>query len=178
MPQDLSSQAGSLIKKEKKVQTKKRKPDANLEKLEKAAKTIIRDKTVGDWRLQEETQKEREKGQKLTSVSLEEYDENITQADHEGLDWSPYIPEEDETDGKQKEISINTATIRSIAKKLISREWRRALGKPPHKPMEDKLLSEAAQWREAKDLKKRLAEETGGICRKFECYFICLCRGF
>jgi len=82
-------------------------------------------------------------------------------ADVEG--WVQYKPSrkegEKDKDEEQKEMSLNTATVVSIRKKLITAEWRRALGKPQQDNRRQDLEQEAVVWRQRKMEVERRKEE-------------------
>lgn len=157
MSRNLSALAGKLIKKEKASRLTKRKPAPTL--IEQAAEEWMRTEEQKKRKTLEEDRQKREAETVPRSVSLEEYTQDSIKAGFEGLDWAPFQPQEDESSADKREISINSATVRALAKKLIAREWRRALGKPPSKPWEDKLEKKAAAWREARELEKLIQEE-------------------
>ena len=71
--------------------------------------------------------------------------------------WIQYQPLEKERN-KEEEISLNMSTIRAMAKRLIAREWGRALGKSQSSVL-DNLEREASSWKERKDEEKIKEEE-------------------
>lgn len=73
------------------------------------------------------------------------------------IGWKQVKPSQKE--GKKKrEISLNTSTVRALAKKLISREWARALGKPQNLEI-DSIEKDAASWKKKKDEEERRKKE-------------------
>ncbi|MDP2961107.1 MAG: hypothetical protein Q8N71_06750, partial [candidate division Zixibacteria bacterium] len=68
-------------------------------------------------------------------------------------------PESNRENKKEKQISINTATVVSIRKKLIAAEWRRALGKPQQDNRLQDLEREAVVWKQKKTEAARIKEE-------------------
>jgi len=70
--------------------------------------------------------------------------------------WVQYKPWQTEEDKKEKkQISINTATVVSLRKKIMAEEWARALGKPRQNDSFRDLEQEAAVWQEKKEAKER-----------------------
>lgn len=76
----------------------------------------------------------------------------------ESIGWVPYRPWREEGEQK-KSRRVNTATIFCFAKKLIAKEWRRALGKRREDPRVSALERMAASWEQKKEEEKRRAEE-------------------
>lgn len=75
------------------------------------------------------------------------------------IGWTQFNPWKKEGNKKKKEISINTATIVAIRKKIIAEEWRRALGKPKQDNKFRDLEQEATIWRQRKEEAERRREE-------------------
>jgi len=83
-----------------------------------------------------------------------------TQAVSEGLSWVQYKPWQKEEEKEKKEVSVNTATIVSLRKKLMAAEWARALGKrAPDDNRFCNLEQEAATWYQKRDEEKSRKEE-------------------
>jgi len=72
-------------------------------------------------------------------------------------DWSQFKPWQKEED-KKEQISLNMATVRAMAKKLMAREWRRALGKPQSSRF-DSFESAASSWMKRKEEQEGRKEE-------------------
>jgi len=89
--------------------------------------------------------------QKLADLSREKSSDEIG--------WAQYKPWQKEEDKKEKQISLNTATVVAIRKKIIAAEWRRALGKPKEDNKIHDLEQEAVRWRQRKEEVKRRKEE-------------------
>ncbi len=98
-------------------------------------------------------------GGAIPSPAQADFEKAARSAASEGLSWSQYKPGVEDGIPEHKTISLNPATIRSIAKKLIAREWRRALGKPRRDTRGEQLEREAGNWREKKELERKLKEE-------------------
>ncbi|MBU4313048.1 MAG: hypothetical protein KJ706_10100 [Candidatus Omnitrophica bacterium] len=75
------------------------------------------------------------------------------------IGWVQYKPCQKEGDKKEKQISINTATVVAIRKKLIAAEWSRALGKPKQDNRLQDLEREAVVWEQRKTEAARRKEE-------------------
>jgi len=103
-------------------------------------------------------QQENDKESLFKSLSPEEVLKHQKQSVTDGLDWTQYKALEKE-EKEEQPISLNMATIRSMAKKLIAREWRRAKGLPQHDYRADNLEQEAASWRGKKELEQRIQRE-------------------
>ena len=85
--------------------------------------------------------------QKEQSNALEEQLSN-------DIEWTQYkLGNKDEQE--KAEISLNTATVRALAKKIISSEWNRILGKSVGPSEIDNLEREATLWIEKKKEAKR-----------------------
>jgi len=89
--------------------------------------------------------------QKMFGMSREKSDNETS--------WAQYKPWQKEEDTKKKQIPLNTATVVAIRKKLIAREWARALGKRTKDTKFHDLEQEAATWYQKKDEEKRRKEE-------------------
>ncbi|MDP8214484.1 MAG: hypothetical protein RAO92_00205 [Candidatus Euphemobacter frigidus] len=93
-----------------------------------------------------------------------EHDKRKLAGEPDEAAWVQYNPwkEEDNKDKKKKkEIPLNTATVVSIRKKLIAREWARALGKPPpgNRDRAGDLEREATSWEKKREAEKIRKEE-------------------
>jgi len=76
---------------------------------------------------------------------------------HSMLDsWSPLKKKDEKED---KPISINTATVVAIRKKLMAMEWRRAKGIIRPDPRMVSLEKDASTWKERRDTRKRQEAE-------------------
>lgn len=102
---------------------------------------------------------QRVKEQSFKSVSPEDFTVAAQQSrSRDDFDWRQYQPGSAEGIPEQKPISLNSATIRSIAKKLIAREWRKARGTPKRDARIDQLEQTAATWQERKEMKRKKVE--------------------
>ncbi len=90
--------------------------------------------------------------QRLSATPAERPDE---------IGWTQYKPWQKEEDKNEKEnpISMNTATVVAIRKKIIAAEWRRALGTPKKDNRFCNLEREAAILKERKEEAERKKEE-------------------
>lgn len=71
--------------------------------------------------------------------------------------WRQYRPwEEDGTERKNK--SVNGATVWCFARRLISREWARALGRKVRDPRTAALEREAARYMAKREAERQRAE--------------------
>lgn len=78
----------------------------------------------------------------------------------DGIGWVQYKPwRKEEDEKKKKPRSLNTSSIVAIRKKLISREWARALGKRTQDTRFHDLEREAVVWKQRKEEEKRRKEE-------------------
>ena len=78
--------------------------------------------------------------------------------DSNEVNWAQYSPFNKQEGEKEKQISLNTATVVSIRKKLIAKEWARALGKKTQNNDTYHLEQEADKWWKNKEEKKKEAE--------------------
>jgi len=134
-----------------------RRKRSGLSTLEKAAQEWEGNRMSQEKRTQIE-QQENDKESLFKSLSPEEVLKHQKQSVTDGLDWVQYKALEREKKEEQP-ISLNMATIRSMAKKLIAREWRRAKGLPQHDYRADNLEREAASWTGKKELEQRIQRE-------------------
>jgi len=72
--------------------------------------------------------------------------------------WAQYSPLNKQEGEKEKQIPLNTATVVAIRKKLIAKEWARALGKKTQNNDTYHLEQEADKWWQKKEEKKKEAE--------------------
>lgn len=70
--------------------------------------------------------------------------------------WSPLKKKDEKED---KPISLNTATVMKLAKKMMAIEWRRAKGISRPDPRIVALDKEASTWKERRDTRKRQEAE-------------------
>lgn len=75
-----------------------------------------------------------------------------------GFSWQQYRPW-GESKKKEKPRSVNTATIWCAAKKMIAREWRKAVGIKKRDRRFDQLEHEATVWAERKEEEKRKQQQ-------------------
>lgn len=75
------------------------------------------------------------------------------------IGWVQYKPLQKEEDKKKKQIPLNTATVVALRKKIIAKEWARALGKRTQDTRFRDLEQEAVIWQQKKEEKKRREEE-------------------
>jgi len=126
--------------------------------LEKAALAWKKTKEADEREKQKENFQREAEGsfnyQELLSQQIVQYDK---QKLFKETDWSQYKPWQ-KKEGEKEKVSLNTATVRAMAKKLIAREWRRALGKPQSSEF-DSLERTASSWKKRKDEEKRKKEE-------------------
>jgi len=109
-----------------------------------------------------ERQKENFQSEAEGSFDYQEFSsQQIVQYDKEKLfeetGWSQHKLGQKEEEEK-KQISLNMATIRGMAKKLMAREWRRALGKHQDYRL-DSFEKTASSWKKRKDEEERKKEE-------------------
>lgn len=71
----------------------------------------------------------------------------------EEANWSQYKPWP-KNERRKVQITLNMATIHSIAKKLIAREWARVLGKTQSTKFND-LEKKAAYWKQRVEKEQR-----------------------
>jgi len=74
-------------------------------------------------------------------------------------DWVQYNPWKKEEDKKRKEIPLNMATVVAIRKKLVAKEWARALGKKTQDSGFCDLERQAAVWQQKREEEKKKEEE-------------------
>lgn len=128
-----------------------------LSTLEKAAQEWEGNRMSQEKRTQIE-QQENDKESPFKSLSPEEILKHQEQTGTDAFDWVQLNPHKKE-EKKEQPISLNMATIRSMAKKLIAREWRRARGIQKQDPRVYNLEREAVSLREKKELKQRIQRE-------------------
>lgn len=73
--------------------------------------------------------------------------------------WAQYKPWQKEEEKKKKQIPLNMATIVALRKKIIAKEWARALGKRTQDTRFYDLEQEAAMWKQRREEAKRREEE-------------------
>ena len=73
--------------------------------------------------------------------------------------WVQYKPWQKEEDKKKKQIPLNMATVVAIRKKLIAKEWARALGKTTRNTRFHDLEREAAMWYQKREEEKRISQK-------------------
>jgi len=73
--------------------------------------------------------------------------------------WAQYSPFNKKEGEKEKQIPLNTATVVAIRKKLIAKEWARALGKKTQNNDIYNLKRQADSWWQKKEEKKKEAEK-------------------
>ncbi len=88
-------------------------------------------------------------------VSSEEFTKK--RSSHSMLD--SWMPQKKKDKKEAKPISINTATVVAIRKKLMAMEWRRARGITRPDPRVVALEKEAATWKETREARKRQEAE-------------------
>ena len=88
-------------------------------------------------------------------VSSEEFPKKALS--HSMLD--SWMPQKKKDKKEDKPISINTATVVAIRKKLMAMEWRRAKGITRPDPRMVALEKEAATWKERREARKRQEAE-------------------
>lgn len=153
---DVRAQAKKEIALERdRISRKRRKTPSLLEKVALAWKK--RKGAEEREKLKEKLKRETEQSpdfQQFSSQQIVQYDK---QKLFEETSWSQYKPWQKEEDEKAQ-ISLNMATVRAMAKKLIGREWRRALGKPKDYRF-DSLEREAFSWKKRKEEVEKRKEE-------------------
>jgi len=79
---------------------------------------------------------------------------------NEGFDWQPYLPEQSETEIKTKEKTknLNAASIWSMARKIMAREWAMALGGRSLEGEQASLEQKAAKYRDKKAAERERKE--------------------
>ncbi|MBU4483732.1 MAG: hypothetical protein KKG62_06465 [Actinobacteria bacterium] len=78
----------------------------------------------------------------------------------DGIGWVQYKPwQKEEDEKKKKQKPLNMATIVSIRKKLIAKEWARALGKRTQDTRFYDLEREAATWKERREAEEKRKKE-------------------
>lgn len=82
-----------------------------------------------------------------------------TTTDSNEANWAQYSPLNKKEGEKEKQIPLNTATVVSIRKKLIAKEWARALGKKTQNNDIYNLKRQADKWWQKKEEKKKEAEK-------------------
>ena len=78
-----------------------------------------------------------------------------TTTDSNEVNWAQYSPFNKQEGEKEKQISLNTATVVAIRKKLIAKEWARALGKKTQNNDTYHLDQEADKWWQKEEEKKK-----------------------
>lgn len=97
--------------------------------------------------------------QRLFSPQVVESNENS---------WVQYKPWKKEEDKKGKQISLNTATVVAIRKKLVAKEWARALGKRSQDNNSCDLERQADIWWQRKEEKKKEEENEKIRCKQYK----------
>jgi len=132
------------------LRKKRRAPSA----LEKAALAGKKKKEAEERKKQQERLPRETEGsfvfQKFFAQHVAPYDKKDL---FEEIGWSQYKPRQKE-EGKKEPRSLNMATVRAIAKRLIAREWARVLGKTRSSKF-DGLEREAASWKRGNEKAKR-----------------------
>lgn len=76
---------------------------------------------------------------------------------NEGFDWQPYRPEQDKPQDKPK--NLNSASIQSMARKIMAREWAMALGRGGGVESEKAAIErKAEQFRQKKAVERERKE--------------------
>jgi len=145
----------ALAWKEKKEAEEKEGRKKTLKK-EESSELSFREATVKDT-ADHDTQKLAE----ITEAPKENSEQSQETPSSDEAEWIQYKPwkEEEKEKETKKEISLNPATVRALAKRLISGEWARMLGRKIEPPQFHTLEGEAALWKEKKEEKKRKKEE-------------------
>ena len=129
--------------------------------LERKAETITRDFEYQKW-IQSKPAIEAPAGDTTSAIAFQEVSHQQVFTEKEKLlpsmldSWSP-LKKKDEKENKP--ISINTATVVALRKKLIAQEWRRAKGITRSDPRMVSLEKEASTWKERRDARKRQKAE-------------------
>ncbi|OEU72604.1 MAG: hypothetical protein BA864_15710 [Desulfuromonadales bacterium C00003093] len=127
--------------------------------LERKAENVTRDFEYQKW-IQSKPAIEATAGDTTSAIAFQEVSsvEFPKKAlSHSVLDsWSPLKKKDEKED---KPISINTATVVAIRKKLMAMEWRRAKGITRPDPRMVSLEKEASTWKERREGRKRQEAE-------------------
>ena len=91
-----------------------------------------------------------------------------TTTDSNEANWAQYSPFNKQDGAKEKQVPLNTATVVAIRKKLIAKEWARALGKKTQKNDTYNLERQADKWWQKKEEKKKEEEYEKIRCEQYK----------
>jgi len=131
------------------------------------------EKTALAWKKKKEMEERKRQGGALSGKGLsfqEAFAKEVVDHDKQKLfplqaggsdtaGWIQYKPWQKEEDSKKKQISLNTATVVAIRKKLMAKEWARALGKSTQDTRVCDLERQAATWEQKREAEERRKEE-------------------
>ncbi|GFP18942.1 hypothetical protein HKBW3S03_00446 [Candidatus Hakubella thermalkaliphila] len=143
----------------------------------KPKRTSILEQAVLEWKKRKEKERreieERRRVQKreeMLTISLQEIIPQPRALDHktdDAMEWRQYSPWQKEE--KKEKRPLNASSIWVFARKLMAREWARALGRRREDARMGALEREAAWYKGKKEEeKKRIEEEKRGIERQKE----------
>lgn len=147
----------------------------------KPKRTSILEQAALEWKKRKEKERREieerrrvQKGEEILTISLQEIIPQPRTLDHktdDAMEWRQYSPwqKEERKDKRKEKRPLNASSIWVFARKLMAREWARALGRRREDARMGVLEREAAWYKVKKEEeKKRIEEEKRRIERQKE----------